>query len=260
MSRIKLSDSLDDFLEFNEPRFRHQILLYNQVELTALHACVKQKIISAGMSGTASLGAAFFTAGFTLVGAGIAARRLRVNERSLSTIEERLQKHGWAGYNLRKRDFGIPEIASMLGMGVGLDVDTVVGSMAGAAAGAATMHGSDAVKYAIENPAPFYHGIQYGASATVSNVSGALSMEGTHNVTNHAALHAASLIPRQNVAAAQAANIGAHVGYIATEGTARKVIKKGAQKGVQKGLEAVGQSLDDEKGLSFSTGLAQEEA
>lgn len=240
-----LEQSFEHFWHLDEDAFRRQVNSYNEEQLTALHASMSRKIVSAGASAGASVGGAFFTGGVSLLFTPIAARRYHVNAQRLDIIEARLKMKGWSGYRMKKRDFVIPVAAASVGLGVGIGADAVLSHVAADAAGAAAIHGVDAARVTAENSAAFVHGAEYGALNQVSEVATAAGLGATHYVTHQAAMHAVQHVPFNDILANEAANFGAHCGHAAAQAAESDILKAGVMKAVEVGTERTLSSRDN---------------
>jgi hypothetical protein len=101
-----LERSIDQFVDFQPTAYKCEIAPLNETQLRALHKRIQRKVVGAVAGAGLSAWAVPATAGLSLIGTGIAARRIDVNRQRCDIIEERLREKGWHG-----NDFGLGDIA-----------------------------------------------------------------------------------------------------------------------------------------------------
>ncbi|KAH6991381.1 hypothetical protein BKA56DRAFT_705873 [Ilyonectria sp. MPI-CAGE-AT-0026] len=117
-----LDRSIGQFLDFQPAAYRNEIEGLNENELRALHKRIKRKMVGATTQGGVGVFAAPATGGISLIGTGVAARRLDVNAQRCGVIKARLREKGWRGHSFEFKDLlcgaGPAGIAAVLAPGI----------------------------------------------------------------------------------------------------------------------------------------------
>ena len=140
-----LDRSIDQFLEFRPSAYKAEISGLSETELRALHKRIQRKIVGAGTQTGLGAIAAPATAGLSLIGSGIGARRLDVNTQRCDLIEARLREKGWTGHDFGFKDVivgaGPGAVATILAPGADHVADHLINHVATSTA----HHGTDQV-------------------------------------------------------------------------------------------------------------------
>ena len=227
-----MGKSLEQFFHLDEDEYRREISSYDEATLTALHQVTQQKLAGASASGGASIASTFFIGPIALVGTAISGRRVNVNARRLDIIKERLEAEGWAGYDMRKRDYFKPVVITSAIALVAPGADAVVGHFAchatmhaatniHAATSSAAHHGATAAGQIAHHPEIFVKAMEHGALGQVGEL------------THHAVGHAVNAAPLNTTLAAHNASA---LGYTAGESAAKSIEVKLVKEGTSKAM------------------------
>ncbi|KAH7142790.1 hypothetical protein B0J13DRAFT_636492 [Dactylonectria estremocensis] len=116
-----LERSINQFFDFQPADYRREIEGLDEDELRGVHKQIQRKIVGATTQSGLGFFAAIPSGGLSLIGTGIAARRIDVNAQRYKIIEARLREKGWCGHTLGFKDLacgaGPASIAAVLAPG-----------------------------------------------------------------------------------------------------------------------------------------------
>ncbi|CAF9912261.1 MAG: hypothetical protein GOMPHAMPRED_007613 [Gomphillus americanus] len=224
-----MGKSFKQFCHFDKDEYRREISSYNKATLTALHQVTQQKIVGATAGASASLASTLLTGPIGLFGIAVSGRRIDVNMQRLDIIKERLDKEGWAGYDMRKRDYFKPVAITSAVAFVAPGADAVIGHFAGhaamhaatnihAATSSAAHHGATAAGQIAQHPETFVKAMEHGALGQVDEL------------LHHTADHAANITPYTTLAAHNANALGVAAGETLAKFGEGKLVEQAASK------------------------------